>query len=111
MLFRSVSYAVRVAVLLKRVGDGRTIVAGVPTPVAVDVILIGDVLILDPEGAPKGRGKLENLSTSGGQTATRRTEWVGKLEPGPYGLIFTFDLGEGQLLVEERKMTVEAPTS
>lgn len=76
-----------------------------------DIRLKGDVLIMDAQGMPKGRGTLEELITSSGLSGTRRSEWAGTLAPGTYDLIFTLDLGEGQLLTEERKMTVESAAS
>lgn len=72
-----------------------------------DIKLQGTALILDKEGLVKGRGRLEDLVTQGGMAASRASQWIGKLAPGEYDIIFTFDLGEGEILTEDRKMTVE----
>jgi hypothetical protein len=71
-----------------------------------DIEMKGNFMILDAAGAAKGRGELEAIFTQAGTEATRTTTWAGKLAPGVYEVIFTFDLGEGEILSEERKMTV-----
>lgn len=73
-----------------------------------DIILKGNFIIMDGQGMPKARGKLGDLITESGQTVTRKSEWAGRLASGEYDVIFTFDLGEGQLLTEERKITAAA---
>ncbi len=72
-----------------------------------DIELKGNFMILDGQGAAKGRGDLESAFTQAGMSVQRKTTWAGRLEKGVYDLIFTFDLGEGAILSEERKMTVE----
>ena len=72
-----------------------------------DITMKGNILIMDREGLVKGRGALEDCLTEAGQEVTRASTWAGKLAPGEYDIILTFDLGEGQLLTEERKMVVE----
>jgi hypothetical protein len=71
-----------------------------------DIELKGNFMILDASGAAKGRGELESIFAQAGAEATRTTTWAGKLAPGVYDVIFTFDLGEGEILSEERQMTV-----
>ncbi len=72
-----------------------------------DITLEGHVMILDSRGLVKGRGELKSIYTEGGMTVASNSTWVGKLDPGTYDLIFTFDLGGGKSLVEERSMSVE----
>ena len=72
-----------------------------------DIITKGNILIMDREGLVKGRGNLEDIMTEAGQEVTRTSTWAGKLAAGEYDVILTYDLGEGQLLTEERKMVVE----
>lgn len=72
-----------------------------------DIELKGNFMILDAQGAAKGRGNLESAFTHAGMSVSRTTTWAGRLDPGSYDLIFTFDLGEGAILSDERKMTVE----
>ena len=72
-----------------------------------DITLKGNVMILDSGGLVKGRGELKSIYTEGGMTVTSTSNWVGKLEPGAYDVIFTFDLGQGKSLVEERSMSLE----
>ena len=77
----------------------------------VDIFLNSNVLMLDAGGQPKARSDLEVLITEGGQTASRTSTWAGRLDPGEYTLLFTFDLGEGRILSDERKMTVAPAAS
>ncbi len=71
-----------------------------------DIELKGNVMILDSTGLVKGRSELNSINTRGGMTASRNSSWTGKLDPGAYDLIFTFDLGDGQIVTEERTFTI-----
>lgn len=69
--------------------------------------LEGEFIVFDAEGLVKGRGELSTMYTREGMRVTRETQWPTKLAPGTYDFIFTFDMGEGEALVEERQFTVE----
>lgn len=73
--------------------------------------LEGEYLIMAGDGLVKGRGETTPIYLKEGVTATRTTTWSGRLDPGSYDVIFTFDLGENQILVEEKKMQVGAAAS
>lgn len=72
----------------------------------VDIELKGNFMILDEAGVAKGRGELESIFTYKGMAASRATEWAGSLAPGQYTVVFTFDLGEGEISSEGRSMVV-----
>lgn len=67
----------------------------------------GEFLLMDAEGMVKARAKLNPIYSREGSTTSQETEWAGRLAPGSYDGVFTFDLGEGELLVEEKKILVE----
>jgi hypothetical protein len=70
------------------------------------IALDGQFVILDSTGLAKGRGEMTPIYTHGGMTATRTTEWTGRLEPGAYDVLVTFELGDGEILIHEEKMLV-----
>lgn len=70
------------------------------------VPLEGNFLILDAEGQVRARGQLSRMYTFPGQTAERKSEWVGRLPKGNYNVILTYNLGKGKSLVEERTLTI-----
>lgn len=72
----------------------------------VDVTLSGNFLILDAEGKVLGRGELSKIYTFPGASDTRKTQWVGRLPAGSHDLVVTYDLGGGQVIVKEEKLTV-----
>ncbi|MBP9733330.1 MAG: hypothetical protein KBD07_03020 [Candidatus Omnitrophica bacterium] len=67
----------------------------------------GEFMLIDAEGAAKARGKLNPIYSREGSTTSQETEWPGRLAPGTYDGVFTFDLGDGELLVEEKKISIE----
>lgn len=69
--------------------------------------LESEFIVFDSEGLVKGRGELSTMYTREGMRVTRETQWPTKLTPGVYDFVFTFNLGEGEALVEERQFTVE----
>lgn len=69
--------------------------------------LEGEFIVFDSEGLVKGRGELSTMYTREGMRVTRETQWPTKLAPGTYDFIFTFNMGDGEALVEERQFTVE----
>jgi hypothetical protein len=71
-----------------------------------DIELKGNLMIVDSSGQIRGRGELNSIHTQKGMVVTRKSEWAGKLSPGNYDVIFTFDLGEGKIITEERTMKV-----
>jgi hypothetical protein len=71
------------------------------------IILAGNFLIMDADGKVHGRGDLRKLYMLSGDSGEGTTQWVGRLEKGAYQVILTYDLGEGQTLVEERTITIE----
>ena len=71
----------------------------------VDVTLGGNFLIMDKDGRVRARGDLNKIYTFPGQTETGKTEWVGRLAPGDYQAILTYDLGKGKTIVEEKSLT------
>ncbi len=71
----------------------------------------GEYLIMNAEGLVKGRGETVPIYIKEGVTATRATTWAGRLDAGTYDVIFTFDLGDNQIVVEEKKMQVGAAAS
>ncbi len=71
------------------------------------VALEGEFVLMDFEGGVKARGKLTTIYARAGAVVSQETEWAGRLAPGVYDGVFTFDMGEGALLVEEKKITIE----
>lgn len=71
------------------------------------VVLEGEFVLMDPDGTVKARGKLNPVYSREGSVSSQTTEWAGRLAPGTYDGVFTFDLGEGELLVEEQKILIE----
>lgn len=71
------------------------------------VSLEGEFVLMDSEGAVKARGKMSPIYSREGATVSQETEWAGRLAPGTYDGVFTFDLGGGELLVEEQKILIE----
>lgn len=67
----------------------------------------GEFVLMDAEGGVKARGKLATIYVRAGAVASQESEWAGRLAPGTYDGVFTFDMGEGALLVEEKKITIE----
>lgn len=67
----------------------------------------GEFILMDSEGAVKARAKLNPIYSREGSTTSQETEWPGRLTSGTYDGVFTFDLGEGVLLVEEKKIIIE----
>lgn len=72
-----------------------------------DVILKGNFMIMDPHWEVVGRGETVPIYTQSGYKLERESEWAGKLAAGLYKVLFTFELGDGQTLVQEVPMTVE----
>lgn len=72
----------------------------------VELIASGKFLAMDETGKIAARGDLGSIYTQPGQSATRESEWVGRLEPGSYQAILTYDLGQGDIRTEERAFTV-----
>ncbi|HTL71118.1 MAG TPA: hypothetical protein VL404_07495, partial [Candidatus Eisenbacteria bacterium] len=72
----------------------------------VDVTVGGNFLLMDSEENVAARGTLDPIYTFPGATETGVTKWVGRLAPGKYQALLTYDLGKGQSLVEERTLTV-----
>lgn len=72
-----------------------------------DITLDGNFLVMDADGNVAARGDLRRLYTMPGSSGRTKTEWVGRLSPGPYNLLLTYDLGMGQTLVEEKTLVVE----
>lgn len=71
------------------------------------VALEGEFVVLEASGAVKARGKLTTVYAREGAVVSQETEWPGRLAPGTYDGVYTFDLGEGVLLVEEKKILIE----
>ncbi len=71
------------------------------------IVLEGEFVLMDADGSIKARAKLSPIYSREGSTASQETEWAGRLAPGSYDGVFTFDLGEGELLVEEKKILIE----
>ncbi len=71
------------------------------------IVLEGEFVLMDADGAVKARAKLEPIYSREGSTASQETEWAGKLAPGAYDGVFTYDMGGGDLLVEEKKIQIE----
>lgn len=69
--------------------------------------LEGEFVLMDADGAVKARSKLNPIYSREGSTTSQETEWAGRLAPGTYDGVFTFDLGGGELLVEEKKILIE----
>lgn len=72
-----------------------------------DVILKGNFMITDANWEVVGRGEMVPIYTQSGYKVNRESEWAGKAAPGAYNILFTFELGDGQTLVQEVPMTVE----
>ena len=72
-----------------------------------DITLGGNFLILDGTGKVMGRGDISKIYTFPGAEGTRTTQWIGKLPPGDYTLLITYDLGKGQTLVEEQPLKIQ----
>ena len=72
----------------------------------VDITLQGNFVLMDEKGSVAARGDLKKIYTQPGGGAKNKTEWVGRLEPGKYNLVVTFDLGKGKSLVEEKELIV-----
>jgi hypothetical protein len=73
----------------------------------VDITLEGNFLVMDADANVAARGDLKRLYTMPGGSGSTKTEWVGRLSPGNYSLLLTYDLGMGQTLVEEKTLVVE----
>lgn len=71
------------------------------------ISLEGEFVLMDAAGEVKARGKMSPIYSREGATVSQETEWAGRLEPGTYDGVFTFDLGDGALLVEEQKILIE----
>ena len=71
-----------------------------------DVTLGGNFLIMEKDGKVVGRGDLDKIYTFPGATESGKTQWVGRLPKGDYQVLFTYDLGEGKSLVEERPLRI-----
>ena len=72
----------------------------------LDITLGGNFLIMSDEGKILGRGDVSKIYTFPGESATGKTEWVGRLPAGKYSVLLTYDLGKGKSLVEEKTLTV-----
>lgn len=72
----------------------------------VDITLEGNYVLMDASGAIVARGALEKIYTQPGGEAKRTTKWVGRLAPGKYDAIITFDLGDGKNVVQEKELIV-----
>lgn len=73
----------------------------------VNVELGGNFLILDAEGKVQGRGDISKIYTFPGTESSRVTQWIGKLSPGTYQILLTYDLGKGKSLVEEKTLIIK----
>ncbi|MCG3176533.1 MAG: hypothetical protein MOGMAGMI_01491 [Candidatus Omnitrophica bacterium] len=71
-----------------------------------DIELGGNFLVMDPEGSVTARGQLQTLYTFPGTLERGVTRWAGSIAPGTYDILLTYDLGQGQTLVEEKTLTV-----
>lgn len=71
------------------------------------IVLEGEFVLMDADGSVKARAKLNPIYSREGSTTSQESEWAGRLAPGTYDGVFTFDLGEGQLLVQEQKILIE----
>ena len=67
----------------------------------IDITVAGNFLIMDKDGKVKGRGDLNKIYTFPGSTESNVTQWVGRLVPGDYQMIVTYNLGKGKSLVKE----------
>lgn len=72
-----------------------------------DITLGGNFLIMDTEGKVLGRGDINKVYTLAGMEATRTTQWIGRLSPGSYQVLLTYDLGKGKTLVEEKTLVIQ----
>ena len=72
----------------------------------VDIALGGNFMIMDAQGKIFGRGELAKVYTFPGMTESSKTQWVGRLTPGDYQVLLTYDLGKGKTLVEEKTLSV-----
>ena len=72
----------------------------------IDVTLEGNFLIMSADGQVLGRGDIDKVYTFPGETDTRKTQWVGRLPKGDYDLLVTYDMGAGQAIVKEEKISV-----
>lgn len=68
--------------------------------------LNGTFILMDAEGSAVARGSLQTLHTFPQSTETRATQWSGSIAKGTYDLLLTYDLGQGQTLVEEKQITI-----
>lgn len=72
----------------------------------VDIELGGNFLVMDAEGAVAARGQLQTIYTFPKTLERGVTRWAGTIAPGTYDLLLTYDLGQGQTLVEEKSLTI-----
>ena len=72
----------------------------------VDVALGGKFLVMDAQGKVAARGDLSKIYTFPGMTEQGTTQWVGRLQPGNYQVILTYDFGKGKTIVEEKSITI-----
>ena len=71
-----------------------------------DLSAEGTFDLLDPQGIVVARGPLPNLYLNQTMAIPSAFSWQGKLLPGEYDLIFTYNLGESAILVKEVKIEV-----
>lgn len=72
----------------------------------VEITAAGKFLAMDAAGKIAARGDLGSIYTQSGQSASKESEWIGRLEPGTYQAVLTYDLGGGDIRTEEREFTV-----
>lgn len=72
----------------------------------VDITVAGNYIFMDASGIAQARGDLNKIYTFPGSTESGTTQWVGRLPKGTYDALFTYDLGKGQSLVEEKTLTI-----
>jgi hypothetical protein len=73
-----------------------------------DITVSGNFLLMNADSQVVGRGELTKIFTFPGDQATVKTDWAGRLSPGQYQLVLTYDLGKGQAIVEEKSFSVAA---